>query len=90
MALPASAHTDRIGLSREAYRAKKGGDGFVSQKPPEMRRFWVITYPYESESRPLPGPLEPLGAEEMRQTAPVNPIGCILSGSRGGKMEISE
>ena len=52
--------------------AKEGGDGWVSEKSLEMRRFQALAHLQES-----------LGMEKMRQTAPKDAVGRIIDTGPG-------
>lgn len=52
-----------------------------------MRHFRVLLYPQEPELAP-PGPLDSLGIEEMRETAPIEAVGSILAVGEEAKKEI--
>jgi hypothetical protein len=59
----------------------------VSEKALEMKHFQVLTYTGEPELAP-PGPLESLGMERMRKTAPIETLGCRIVGGQEAKIEI--
>ncbi len=59
----------------------------MSEKPLEMRYFQVLPT-RGSQCWPLPGPLESLRMEKMRETAPTEAVGCIIAGGQEAKTEI--
>jgi hypothetical protein len=59
----------------------------VSEDPLEIRHFRVLLYPEEPELAP-PGPLDSLGMEEMRETAPQGAVGSTLAVGQEAKKGI--
>jgi hypothetical protein len=53
----------------------------------EMKHFRVFSCPEET-GLAFPGPPKLLGMERMRETAPVEAVGCIIRGGQEAKTEI--
>jgi hypothetical protein len=70
------------GSGGQANWAKEGVDGWVSEKPLEMRHFWVLLHPEDPGLAP-PGPPESFGMEKMRKTPPRDAVEYIIDTGPG-------
>jgi hypothetical protein len=57
----------------------------VYEKSLEIRRFWVFHFPEELELA-VPGPLESLGMDEIKETAPTEAVWFTIEGCQEAKL----
>jgi len=75
------------GAAAEKQTGRRKGGGEVYEKSLEMRHFRVL-HTRKRKCRRLARPLQSVGMERMKETAPTEVFGCTIEGAQEVKSEI--